>query len=254
MVIVDSHSKWPEVYSMSNNTTSHAVIGKLIDCISRFGVPDQIVSDNGPQFTSSEFEDFCKKNGIVHIRVSPYHPRSNGEAERFVQTFKKGMRAKDVSVDLRLSRFLFEYRATPHATTGVSPAELLQGRKLRTILDLVRPSVQSNVDKSQSRQESSFNATSKFRELVPGQAAWIRTFSKNEDKWTLGKIIRQQSPVSYVCDISGRNMTRHVDHIRHSSHQEGATTQVDDDPSAESQVPPRRYPQRASRGKVNYKN
>ena len=58
-----------------------------------YGIPTQLVSDNGPQFTSEEFASFMKRNGIKHIRSAPYHPSTNGTAERFVQTFKKAMKA-----------------------------------------------------------------------------------------------------------------------------------------------------------------
>jgi transposase InsO family protein len=59
----------------------------------RNGIPDQIVSDNGPQFIAAEFSVFVNNNGIKHIRSAPYHPAANGLAERFIQTFKQGMRA-----------------------------------------------------------------------------------------------------------------------------------------------------------------
>ena len=86
------------------------------------GIPNQIVTDNGPQFTATEFEQFCKNNGIHHILTAPYHPNSNGEAKRFVQTFKNTMQGE---MQLNSSKFLLRYRITPHTTTGKSPAELI---------------------------------------------------------------------------------------------------------------------------------
>ena len=59
--------------------------------VHNYGLPEQIVTDNGPQFTSDEFATFLKENGIKHIRSSPYHPLSNGAAERFVRTFKEAI-------------------------------------------------------------------------------------------------------------------------------------------------------------------
>ena len=90
-----------------------------------FGLPEQLVSDNGPQFTSEEFAQFMRDCGTKHILCSPYHPSSNGLAERFVQTFKRAMRAcekDEPSLHLHLSEFLFSYRSTPHATTAITPA------------------------------------------------------------------------------------------------------------------------------------
>ena len=58
-----------------------------------YGLPTQLVSDNGPQFTVEEFENFLRSNGIKHIKCAPYHPASNGAVERLVQTFKKAMKS-----------------------------------------------------------------------------------------------------------------------------------------------------------------
>ena len=92
LIVIDAHSKWPEVIEMST-TTSQKTITELQRLFSMYGIPTQLVSDNGPQFTSEEFASFMKRNGIKHIRCAPYHPSSNGTAERFVQTFKKAVKA-----------------------------------------------------------------------------------------------------------------------------------------------------------------
>ena len=143
MLIVDAHSKWLEVVPMTTITTEKT-LEVLRSMFARYGLPQQLVTDNGPQFTSSEFEQCMKANGIKHIRTSPYHPASNGEAEWFVQTFKhsrKASRNDTGSLSVKLSRFLLVHRNTPNCTTGVSPAELFMKRPLRTRLELLRPSV-----------------------------------------------------------------------------------------------------------------
>ena len=89
-----------------------------------YGLPEQLVTDNGSQFTSDEFATFLKLNGVKHVRCSPYHPASNGAAERFVQTFKRAMKAgrkSQLSLSQRLASFLLTYRTTPHATTNATP-------------------------------------------------------------------------------------------------------------------------------------
>ena len=83
LIVVDSHSKWPEEIEMKS-TTATAIIKELRRLFATYGLPEHLVSDNGPQFTSAEF---MKVNGIKDIRCAPYHPSSNGCAERFVQTF-----------------------------------------------------------------------------------------------------------------------------------------------------------------------
>ena len=88
LVIVDAHSKWPEVFPM-NKTTTAKTIELLRTVFARNGLPEQIVLDNGPQFNSTEFENFMKESGITHFRSAPYHPATKWLAERFLRTFKK---------------------------------------------------------------------------------------------------------------------------------------------------------------------
>ena len=141
LILVDAHSKWIEVHPVAA-ATSQITIEKMRSTFATFGLPDLLVTDNGTVFTSAEFQEFLKKNGIRHARTSPYHPASNGLAERAVQSFKDGMK-KNVSgsIETRVAKFLFHYRLTPHTTTGRSPSELLMGRRLRSRLDLLQPSV-----------------------------------------------------------------------------------------------------------------
>ena len=77
LIVVDSHSEWFEVEIMPS-ITCEATIAKLRDMFSRYGILQQLVSDNGSQFTSEEFCKFMKANGIKHALVAPYHPRSKG--------------------------------------------------------------------------------------------------------------------------------------------------------------------------------
>ena len=93
-VLVDTHSKWPEVFSMST-TTTNVTIEVLRKIFAAHGLPKQLVSDNYPQFTSDDFAVFMKENGVQHIRTAPYHPVSNGLAERFVQSVKMALKASE---------------------------------------------------------------------------------------------------------------------------------------------------------------
>ncbi len=112
-----------------------------------------------------------------------------------------------------VTNFLFTYRITPHATTGVSPSELLQGRKLKSLLDHIRPSVNANVTKSQQRQCLDYNKRVKSRSVQVSQKVWVQTYSKNLPKWTLGTVIKILGPVTYLVLANGFKYKRHIDQI-----------------------------------------
>ena len=81
LLITDAHSKWPEITKMPSTTASRT-IDKLSKLFSSYGLPEQIVTDNRPQFVSEEFATFAKLNGIKYIKSAPYHPSTNGAVER----------------------------------------------------------------------------------------------------------------------------------------------------------------------------
>ena len=147
LVAVDAHSKWPEVFIMSSTTTA-ATVAVLRQLFAAHGLPAQVVTDNSTQFTSEEFATFMKMNGIRHIRSVPYHPATNGLAERFVQSLKQALKTSHTggkSLSHRLANFLLTYRSSPHATTGVTPCSLFLKHQLRTRFDLLRPDPESHV-------------------------------------------------------------------------------------------------------------
>ena len=119
--------------------TSRSVITFLSQVFAREGLPSEIVSDNGTQFVSAEFEAFLANLQIRHLKSSLYYPRANGEVERWNRVLKQTLQIaknerkpwKDAAIEL-----LMDYRATPHQTTGKSPAELLHGRKMVTPVNI----------------------------------------------------------------------------------------------------------------------
>ncbi|KAK3742123.1 hypothetical protein QZH41_004761 [Actinostola sp. cb2023] len=164
LIVVDSYSKWLEVHLMKS-TTSTATIEKLRERFATHGLPETVVSDNGTNFTSAEFAEFMKKNGIKHIRVAPYHQASNGQAERAVRIFKEGFaKMKSGSVQTKLSRFLLSYRTTPQTTTGVPPSQLLMKRKPRVLLNLLQPDIRERVRTKQSQQKTRHDYHARERE------------------------------------------------------------------------------------------
>ena len=124
LIVIDSFSKWPEVIVMKS-TTATKTNDEWCCLFSRWGIPEQIVCNNGPQFKSDEFKKILSENGITHLTTASYFPATNGQAERFAQTIKKALTAAKVeseSVQLKLSWFLLAYRNVPHALYNESPA------------------------------------------------------------------------------------------------------------------------------------
>ncbi|KAL6730171.1 hypothetical protein Aduo_001165 [Ancylostoma duodenale] len=88
LVVVDAYSRGPEFFEMSSSSTT-ATLRELRMLFAPFDNPRVIVSDNGTQFTAKEFQEFCDKQGIEHVRSPPFHPQSNVQAQRFVDTLKR---------------------------------------------------------------------------------------------------------------------------------------------------------------------
>ncbi|KAI0229609.1 hypothetical protein LSAT2_019953, partial [Lamellibrachia satsuma] len=118
MLVMDAYSKWPSVVRMSKYPTTETTIMALNILFTTLGSPKTLVSDNGPQFGSKQFEDWCRLNGIVHFTSAPFHPPSNGEAERLVGVFKTAMQRsvgeEGKERDKATMGFLREYRSTPN--------------------------------------------------------------------------------------------------------------------------------------------
>ena len=209
LVVVDAYSKWIEV-SIVNSATSISTIQILRAMFAIHGLPKVVVSDNGSVFISSEFQQFMTKNGIQHIQTAPYHPASNGLAERAVQTVKKTLWWMFGN---QSSRFLFQYRLTPHTTTGQSPAQLLLGRRPRSHLDLLHPDLTSCAEHKQKLQKQRYDQHTTVCQFVPDDAVYVRNFGEG-DTWLAGTIVNAPGPRSYNVKLfDDRVVRRHADHI-----------------------------------------
>ena len=171
LLLIDYYSRYIEISSLSS-TTSKAVIQRMKGIFGRHGIPECLISDNGPQFSSREFQQFSKEYKFEHITSSPNYPQANGEAERGVQTVKALLNKSD---DPYLA--LLAYRSTPLAN-GYSPAELLMGRKLRTTVPIISSNLQPRLPDSQAlrqkegemrrqRQKKTFDSCHKTQSLHP---------------------------------------------------------------------------------------
>ena len=115
------------------STTSNEGITALKSLFFRYGIPEEMVSDNGSQYISQEMKDFAKMYGFKHITSSPHYPQGNGQAERTVRTIKNLLKNKE---DPYLS--LLSYRVTPLSCCRLTPVKVFMGRKLRTLLPMLK--------------------------------------------------------------------------------------------------------------------
>ena len=132
LLVVDYFSRFPETQQLSN-TTSSSVVGALKAMFSQFGIPETVISDNGPRYSSSEFTEFLEAYDFSHVTSSPLFAQSNGLAERMVQTVKKLLEKSTNPHQAMLS-----YRSTSLAWCVLSPAELLMGRRLHANIPILK--------------------------------------------------------------------------------------------------------------------
>lgn len=216
LVVIDAHSKWPEVMDFNKNTKSCRLIQEFKKLFARHGLPLHIVTDNGRQFTSFEFKEFLKTNGINHSFSPPYHPATNGAAENFVGIFKnkvkkivKGGEKLEDAINL----FLLDYRSIKHCVTERSPSYLLYKRELRTRFDLLRPNINEVVSKN-LRSQIIAKRGSRHVSLREGDVVMIDDYRRNTAKRVEGIIVKKLSPSTYSVQIEpGIIQKRHIDQI-----------------------------------------
>ena len=197
LIVVDSHSKWLEVFPMKT-ATSHTTIVSLRKLFAQFGLPEHVVTDNGSQFTSHEFRQFLERNNIHHTCSAPGHPATNGIAERYVGYFKqqmKKMSATPFSVHEKLCNFLLSYRTTPHPATNESPCVLLMKRQLRTRLSSLQPNLQLR------KTCEAFDNNSLVPKFKVGDAVYALNL-RHGPRWLPGIIVDVLNR-SYCVQVSG---------------------------------------------------
>jgi transposase InsO family protein len=129
LTIIDRSTRWVEAVPLASTTADSCASALVTFWVSRFGVPNRVTSDRGPQFASAVWAAFCKQVGIKHIMTTAYHPQSNGMVERVHRQLKAALRSRNCGADWaeHLPRVLMGIRAAPKDDTGVSSAELVYG-------------------------------------------------------------------------------------------------------------------------------
>lgn len=224
LLLVDYYSKYIDVVEL-NSTTSKSVISAMKSVFACHGIPQRLRSDNGPQYSSAEFKDFCKSYGIDHETSSPAFQSSNGEAEHATQTVK---RLWSKTSDKHLA--LLDYRTTQLQGLNMSPAQLLMGRRPRNILpsctDILKPRehntevVKRHFNQEKQRQKLYYDRKKGVKELQPlSIGSDIRMSPLPGSKsWTPGTVVkRYDKPRSYVVRSGGRLYRRNRKHLRLST-------------------------------------
>uniref|UniRef100_A0A665UM21 Gypsy retrotransposon integrase-like protein 1 n=1 Tax=Echeneis naucrates TaxID=173247 RepID=A0A665UM21_ECHNA len=220
LVVVDYFSRYIEIAylkDMSSETTR----AKLKNIFSRWGCPNELITDNGPQFSGRAFMQFSQEYDFRHITTSPHYAQANGEAERAVQTAKKILRQADPFLALMI------YRATPLQATGVSPAQLMLGRQIRTTVPTLETKLQpvwpdlQHVRQVDERVKQGYRHAYNNRhdvrplpELQSGLSVAVKLDS--EKGWTKTATVLKQrdSPRSYLVQTDGRVLRRNRRHLR----------------------------------------
>lgn len=141
ILVCDYATRFPEAIPMRSIDAAQ-VAEELLQLFARVGVPDEILTDQGSNFTSHLLTEIYKMLHVHPIRTTPYHPQTDGLVERFNKTLKsmlrKAVTKEGKDWDKLIPYLLFTYREVPQASTGFSPFELLYGRAVKGPLDIIR--------------------------------------------------------------------------------------------------------------------
>ena len=203
LVVADYYSHYFEVKELSN-MRSQSVLTLMKGIFARMGIPQKVISDNGPCYCSEEFSKFAKEWDFEHITSSPYHSQGNGFAEAYVKICKRILtKAKKAGTDPMLG--ILEYRATP-LNIGYSPAQLLMGRQLRSIIptskaklmpQMIDPKiVRAKLLSNKQREKTYYDVKSK--PLCPLQVGDSARIQHKDKTWKPATIVDRHNYRSYT--------------------------------------------------------
>ena len=198
LLIVDYSSRFPVLCKLGS-TASRVLVQEMKAVFTELGVPNVIVSDGGPQYTSSEFKDLTKHWQIEHKVSSPRNPQSNGMAEHCVQTMKASLiKTIEEGEDVYLA--LLTYKTTPLNYRLPSPAELLNSRKYKTLLPtLIVPtrlqeSYRQIMDQGKQVQAQLYNKNTRVLPRLQQSQKVVVQLNPDRNIWTPAEIT--QCPTS----------------------------------------------------------
>lgn len=249
LVVCDYATRYPEAFPLKK-IKARQIVNCLIQLFSRVGIPKEIITDQGTNFTSGLLRDVYSLLGIQGVKTSPYHPQTDGLVERFNKTLKSMLRKfvndSGSDWDQWLPFLLFAYREVPQSSTGFSPFQLLYGHSVRGPLDVLREAwesplpqercselsyvlkmrdkldqfqelVKGNLAQAQQRQKQSYDKASKWRVFREGQKVLL--LLPTVDSGLLAKwqgpyqITRKMGPVTYELLLPDRRKKHQVFHV-----------------------------------------
>ena len=214
MITVDYTSNFWEVDRLEN-TESRSVIKKLKTHFARYGIPDQVISDNGPQYSSASFAHFSRDRDFEHLTISPGHSQSNGQVESAVKTAKRLIKkATKAKSDIYLA--ILDHRNTPTQGMQASPAQILMNRRTKTLLSttasLLKPATTYNPElkhMNKKRQEFYFNKSAKdLDSLDEGQTVRMKPYQKGKTEWKKAVITKRLDERSYELETDNQTYRR----------------------------------------------
>ena len=215
LIVTDYYSYYPEVYELKRTNTLN-VIHATKEAFSRHGIPEVVVSDNGPQYASKYYQSFARDWQFQHRTSSPRYARSNGLAESSVKVVKNLLN-KCKSSRQDILKELLILRNTPLGC-GKSPAELLMRRKLRDnipFIELERQNIARDLVTERKAQKKYFDQKSASKRSITAKTSQFRINQRvavqdpQTHTWTLkGRIIELAGPTSYKIEMENGNIIR----------------------------------------------
>ena len=217
LVVVDNLTKYWDLEQL-NDTDAESTILQMKKIFARQGVPEVVISDNGPQYASKEFKEFSESWNFHHYTSSPHHPKGNGTAEAAV---KQAKRILKMSHDPWMA--ILEQRNTPDELA--SPNEKLNSRRTRTVIpvksELLEPHViptssiiRASVKKKQQNKRYHDKRAKPLPPLVVGDNIRAKIRPRSSPLWTQGSMVRRESDRSYTVRADGCEYRRNRCHIR----------------------------------------
>ena len=235
LVVCDYATRYPEAIPLKK-FTAPVVAEHLVELMSRHGIPREILTDQGTNFTAALLQELYKMLGVKAIKTTPYHPQTDGLVERFNQTLKQMLRkvidAEGRDWDQLIPYTLFAYREVPQVSTGFSPFELVYGRDIRGPLDVLKgswtqenhdrlqeaqESVQKNLEKAQRKQKAWYDQKAREMNLTVGDKVLLLLPTRSEKllaKWKGPyKVIKKIGKVNYEVLLDEARNKKKIFHI-----------------------------------------